>query len=72
MGNKLVRKKLFMSAMVCMRRDIRIKKMYESLLSRSKKKKVALTALMRKILIITHSLYKNNTDYDPQYNACII
>ena len=69
MGNKLVRRKLFMSAMYLIQTEGRFRRFYEELRRRGKPKKVALTAIMRKVLVLTYSLYKNMSFYSESYNV---
>lgn len=59
-GRATVRSVLYMAALAAKRYNSRIKKFYESLLQRGKEKKVALTACMRKLLVILNAMIKTN------------
>jgi transposase len=57
-GRDGIKPSLFMSAMAARNSKTRFKEFYEQLIGRGKKKKVALTALMRKILITANARIK--------------
>ncbi|NCX93462.1 MAG: IS110 family transposase [Gammaproteobacteria bacterium] len=57
-GRSTVKRTLFISAMSAMRSKGRLGKFYRDLIARGKKKMVALTALMRKIIIIANAKLK--------------
>lgn len=57
-GRPVVRKILYMTALVASRHNPILKAFYESLLEKGKAKKVALTALMRKIINLMNSIVK--------------
>ena len=59
-GRFYVRKALYMAALVAVRFNPRMKKIYEQLLERGKKKKVALVAVMRRMIIMLNAMLKNN------------
>jgi transposase len=63
-GSKLCRSTLFMSVMVAVRFNDELKTFYEHLKNRGKHTTLAQIAVMRKMIIIAHSLYKNNEKYD--------
>jgi len=63
-GNRQVRAALFLSALVAIRHDKRMRELYNKLIEKGKAKKVAIVAVMRKILIISHSLCKNEQYYE--------
>ncbi|QKF73423.1 transposase, IS110 family [Aliarcobacter faecis] len=63
-GSKLCRSTLFMAVMVAVRFNDELKIYYERLKQRGKHTTVTQIAVMRKIIIIAHSLYKNNEKYD--------
>jgi transposase len=46
-----------------------IRAFYERLLEAGKPEKVALTACMRKLLVILNAMLKNGTMWDPNYAA---
>ena len=62
-GSKLCRSTLFMAVMVAVRFNGELKSYYERLKGRGKHTTVTQIAVMRKIIIIAHSLYKNNEKY---------
>lgn len=65
-GSKLCRSTLFMSVMVAVRFNHELKAFYENLKNRGKHTTVSQIAVMRKIIIIAHSLYKNNEKYNSE------
>ena len=65
-GSKLCRSTLFMAVMVEVRFNGELKDYYERLKERGKHTTVTQIAVMRKIIIIAHSLYKNNEKYDSE------
>ena len=70
-GNKYVRRVLYMPALCCKKHDKKMKDLYERVCERHgwKNKKIAITAVMRKILHIIYALWKNDTEYDPNYGV---
>lgn len=58
-GRAKVRRVLYMAAIVAIGRNQQIKTFYEHLLSRGKAKKTALTAVMRKLLVIANAMLRN-------------
>ncbi len=68
-GDRIYRGTLFMSAMVAIRHNEEIKAFFERLKASGKHTTTAQIAAMRKLIVIAHSLYKNNKTYDPhRYN----
>ncbi len=63
-GSKLYRGSLFMCAMVAVRYNGEIKQFYERLKDNGKHTTVAQVAVMKKLIVVAHSLYKNNCNYD--------
>lgn len=63
-GNRLLRAALFMPARVGARCDPHIRGYFEHLVGRGKKKSVATTAVMRKLLHSIHGMLKNNEEFD--------
>lgn len=57
-GRASVRRTLYMAALACTRYNPVIKQFYNSLLDRGKEKKVALTACMRKLLVILNAMVR--------------
>jgi len=63
-GMSLVRSILFMPVMTAVITNDEMKYHYDKLLERGKCKSLAQIAIMRKIVLLAHSLYKNNEKYD--------
>jgi len=59
-GRAVVRRTLYMAALSATKCNPKIKPFYEHLICRGKEKKVALTACMRKLLVILNVMVKNN------------
>ena len=64
-GRARVRTALYMGALVASRRNPALRKFYQRLLEAGKPKKVALTACMRKLLIILNSMVKTGERWNP-------
>jgi transposase len=64
-GSKICRGTLFMPAMTSIRHNERLKSFYDRLKENGKHTTVIQVAIMRKLLIIAHSIYKNNESYNP-------
>lgn len=62
-GRTTVRSALYMAAMSASRHCPILSKFYQNLLKRGKIKRVALVAVMRKLIIILNSMVKNNCEY---------
>jgi len=62
-GRAVVRSVLYMAALSAAHHNPRISGFYERLLRRGKEKKVALTACMRKLLVILNTMIKNKTQW---------
>ncbi len=67
-GTKIYRGSLFMAAMCAIRYDVNFKAFYERLKANGKQTTQAQIAVMRKLIITAHSLYRNNRKYDVNYN----
>lgn len=67
-GRFFVRKALYMAALVAVRFNPRMKMVYERLLNRGKKKKVALVAVMRKIIITLNAMIKYESAWQTETN----
>jgi len=67
-GAKTYRGSLFMAAMCAIRYDANFKAFYERLKANGKQTTQAQIAVMRKLIITAHSLYRNNRKYDVNYN----
>lgn len=66
-GNSNIRKALFFPALGCIRHPNYFTKFYLHLIERGKPKKVAVTAVMRKILLTSIGVLKNQTPFDPNW-----
>lgn len=62
-GRFHVRKALYMAALVATQHNSKMKTFYERLLAAGKAKKVALVAVMRKIIVCLNAMIKNNERY---------
>jgi len=62
-GDRLYRAVLFMPAMVAIRHNAKLKAFYERLKANGKHTTIVQVAVMRKLLIIAHSLYKSGQSY---------
>lgn len=67
MGNANIRAALYMPALSAMQHDKRLKPFYERLKERLPYKKQAITAVMRKLLVLVYTLWKNGREYDPDH-----
>lgn len=70
MGSKRLRKALYMPAMVAMIRNPVLSKFYNKLVNKGKPKKVAICAVMRKLLVISYGVLKSEVEFDPNYKRC--
>ncbi len=68
-GASLYRSVLFMSVLAAVQHDKNFKTFYERLKSNGKHTTSAQIAVMRKIILTAHSLYKNNRKYDENFNV---
>jgi transposase len=66
-GRASVRSVLYMAALSASQHNPVIRAFYERLLEAGKPKKLALTACMRKLLVILNAMLKNGTMWDPNY-----
>lgn len=64
-GRFEVRNKLYMCAMVAARRNPVFKQFYARLVARGKPKKLALVAVMRKLIVTLNAMFKTNTLWRP-------
>ena len=68
-GRARVRMVLYMGALVASRRNPVIRDFYQRMLAAGKSKKVALTACMRKLLIILNRMVKSGQRWNPKLLA---
>ena len=66
-GHKKLRKSLYMSALVATRYNPLMLDLYERLQQKGKPKKVALCAVMRKLLVISYGVLKSGQLFDVNY-----
>lgn len=64
-GRASVRAALYMGAVVAMRYNLAIRTFYERLVGSGKPKKLALTACMRKLLLICHAVLRQQVAWSP-------
>ena len=63
LGNSRVRRVLYLAAMAAIRMEGPLRSVYETLIARGKRRKAALGAIMRHLLLIMRALLVNETDY---------
>jgi transposase len=66
-GDRRLRKALFMSALVASHHNPSLKIFYQRLLLKGKPKMLAITAVMKKLLLMIQAILKNKTPFDPNY-----
>lgn len=66
-GDRRLRKALFMSALVASHHNPSLKIFYQRLLQKGKPKMLALTAVMKKLLLMIQAILKNKTPFNPNY-----
>lgn len=66
-GRAHVRKALYMAALSAARFNPGLRQFYSRLIAAGKKAKVALTAVMRKLLVLANTLVKDNRQWQPDY-----
>lgn len=69
MGNIRLRSLLYMGALGAITGNNHLRQFYQRLVSREKHKKVALVAVARKILVLSWSIFRNDTVFDPEIAA---
>jgi len=67
LGHKRLRKSLYMPALVAIRYNPVLKLVYERLVMKGKPKKVAIIAVMRKLLILSFGVLKSEKAFDLNY-----
>ena len=68
-GRAIVRRAVFMSALVAVRWNPAIRAFYVRLVAAGKPKKVALTACMRKLLTLLNTMLREKRAWDPAYTT---
>ncbi|VAW37584.1 Mobile element protein [hydrothermal vent metagenome] len=66
-GNKRLRKALYMPAIVAKKHNSILTEFYERLIKKGKPKKVALCAVMRKLLVLSFGVLKSEAAFDSKY-----
>lgn len=66
-GNRFIRLSLYMPAMCASRYNPIMKRFYDSLSARKEVKKVAITAVARKLLVLIYTLWKQDQEFNPEY-----
>ena len=64
-GNSFIRNALYMPALCASRHNPDMKTFYTRLIERKPAKKIGITAVARKLLILMYILWKNNTEFEP-------
>lgn len=67
MGDRRLRKALFMPALVAAHYNPILKKFYQKLLEKGKPKMTAIVAVMRKLLLMIRAILKNKNTFNPNY-----
>lgn len=70
-GRPIPRKALYMAALTASRSNPKLKMFYNKLIKSGKKPKVALIAVMRKMIVILNAMVKNNKMWNENYEAYI-
>lgn len=63
-GSHLLRRVLYCAAMSSVQHNAEWKSVYEAFLARGKQRQVILVAIMRKILLLSHALYREDRPYE--------
>jgi len=63
-GRKTLRQALYMPALVAIQHCYKIKQKYQTLIDNGKQPKVAITAIMRKMIVIANAIIKNNQKWN--------
>jgi len=66
-GNRFIRRALYMPALCAIKHNPTLKAFYNQLTERKKVKKVGVTAVARKMLILTYTLWKNSAEFELDY-----
>ena len=67
-GNSYIRNALYMPALCATQHNPHLKDFYNRLTKTKPVKKIAVTAVARKLLILIYTLWKNQTEFNPEYN----
>lgn len=66
-GNARLRAALYMPALTAIRHNPQLKTFYTRLVAKKQSKKIGLIAVMRKLLALIYTIWKNGTKYNPNY-----
>jgi transposase len=66
-GNSYIRNALYMPALCASRHNPNLKSFYHRLIEKKPAKKIGITAVARKLLILTYILWKNDTEFEPEH-----
>jgi transposase len=66
-GNRFIRRALYMPALCAIQHNPTLKAFYNQLIERKNVKKVGVTAVARKMLVLTYTLWKNNNEFELDY-----
>lgn len=69
-GNPRVRNMLYMAALVSIRHNLKMSEFYLRLVSKGKPKKVALVAVMRKLLVVACAILNSKKTYEENHISC--
>jgi transposase len=70
-GNSFIRNALYMPALCASRHNSDMRIFYQRLTEKKPAKKIGITAVARKLLILMYILWKNNTEFEPAHNDLI-
>lgn len=68
-GNSFIRHALYMPALCCSKHNPDLKVFYNRINEGKPSKKIGVTAVARKLLTLMYTLWKNNTEYVPNYST---
>ncbi|MBE2217580.1 MAG: IS110 family transposase [Ignavibacteria bacterium] len=68
-GNNFLRKALYMPALSAAKHNEKLKEIYIRLVIRKNIKKIAVIAIMRKLLLLIYTLWKHDAEYIPNYKT---
>jgi len=71
LGHKHLRKSLYMPALAAIRYNPFLKSIYERLVNNGKPKKVAVIAIMRKLLTLSYAILKSEKPFDENYQMAV-
>ena len=68
-GNRNIRKAMHMPALTSIRREVNSKNLFIRLVTRTGIKMKGVVAVQRKLLVLIYTLWKKDTEYDPDYES---